>query len=39
MLGVLHDKDFMAVRLATAAGADIGELRADIERLLLSEAA
>jgi ATP-dependent Clp protease ATP-binding subunit ClpA len=39
LLGVLHAREFMAVRLVTAAGVDVGELRAGIERLLTSEAA
>ncbi|MBE1535419.1 Clp protease N-terminal domain-containing protein [Actinomadura algeriensis] len=39
LLGVLHDDDFSAVRHAWAAGADVGELRADITRMLTSEAA
>jgi ATP-dependent Clp protease ATP-binding subunit ClpA len=39
LLGVLHDKEFMAVRLVTEAGVDAGDLRAGIERLLIFEAA
>ncbi|QFG26027.1 Clp protease N-terminal domain-containing protein [Actinomadura sp. WMMB 499] len=38
LLGVLQD-DSSAVRLAWSAGADVGELRADVTRLLTSEAA
>ncbi|TDD69961.1 Clp protease N-terminal domain-containing protein [Actinomadura rubrisoli] len=39
LLGVLHDKEFLAVRLVTEAGADLGALRADVTRQLTSEAA
>ncbi|WP_443603993.1 Clp protease N-terminal domain-containing protein [Actinomadura nitritigenes] len=39
LLGVLHDEDFLAVRLATEAGVDVPGLRADITRLLTAEAA
>ncbi|MFV2179122.1 Clp protease N-terminal domain-containing protein [Actinomadura sp. LOL_016] len=39
LLGVLHDDDFRAVRLAWEAGADVQELRTDITRLLTSRAA
>ncbi|MFB4307575.1 Clp protease N-terminal domain-containing protein [Actinomadura sp. GTD37] len=39
LLGVLHDGDFLSARLATEAGADVGALRAGVERLLTAEAA
>ncbi|MEV4679144.1 MULTISPECIES: Clp protease N-terminal domain-containing protein [Actinomadura] len=39
LLGVLHDKEFMAARLVTGAGVDVGELRAGVERALASRAA
>ncbi|MER7547561.1 Clp protease N-terminal domain-containing protein [Actinomadura sp.] len=39
LLGILHDEDFLSVRLAKEAGADVAELRAHVERLLTSEAA
>ncbi|WP_433478590.1 Clp protease N-terminal domain-containing protein [Spirillospora sp. CA-142024] len=39
LLGILHDDDFLSVRLATEAGVDVGSLRARIDRLLASEAA
>ncbi|MFB4297365.1 Clp protease N-terminal domain-containing protein [Actinomadura sp. NTSP31] len=39
LLGILHDDDFLSVRLATEAGVDVAELRADVTRLLTSEAA
>jgi ATP-dependent Clp protease ATP-binding subunit ClpA len=39
LLGILHDKDFLAVRLATEAGVDVRGLRADITRLITTEAA
>jgi ATP-dependent Clp protease ATP-binding subunit ClpA len=39
LLGLLHDKDFLAARLAAEAGADVASLRADITRLLTAEAA
>ncbi|TDC81116.1 Clp protease N-terminal domain-containing protein [Actinomadura sp. 7K507] len=39
LLGVLHDDDFLSVRLAAEAGADVRELRARIDRLMSSAAA
>ncbi|MEU8346016.1 Clp amino terminal domain-containing protein, pathogenicity island component [Actinomadura meyerae] len=39
LLGILHDDDFLSARLAAEAGVDVPALRADIERLLTSEAA
>ncbi|MEU8799814.1 Clp protease N-terminal domain-containing protein [Spirillospora sp. NPDC048819] len=39
LLGLLHDDGFLSVRLATEAGADVRELRADVERLMTSAAA
>lgn len=39
LLGVLHDDGFLAVRLATEAGADAARLRADVERLMTAKAA
>lgn len=39
LLGVLHDDDFLAVRLTAEAGVDVRGLRADITRLLTAEAA
>lgn len=39
LLGVLHDDDFLSVRLATEVGVDVAELRARIERLMTSRAA
>ncbi|GAA1873484.1 Clp protease N-terminal domain-containing protein [Actinomadura bangladeshensis] len=39
LLGVLHDEDFLSVRLAAEAGVDVPRLREHVERLLTSEAA
>ncbi|MFG2085969.1 MULTISPECIES: Clp protease N-terminal domain-containing protein [unclassified Spirillospora] len=39
LLGLLHDDDFLSVRLTTEAGADVQELRSHIERLVTSAAA
>lgn len=39
LLGLLHDDDFRAVRLAWESGADVAELRTDITRMLTSRAA
>ncbi|NKZ05197.1 Clp protease N-terminal domain-containing protein [Actinomadura latina] len=39
LLGVLHDKESMAVRLVIEAGVDAGALRDHIDRLLTAEAA
>ncbi|TDD70134.1 hypothetical protein E1293_35095 [Actinomadura darangshiensis] len=39
LLGLLHDEEFMSVRLLTEAGVDVTALRADIDRLLTAEAA
>ncbi|MWA05023.1 hypothetical protein F8568_032610 [Actinomadura sp. LD22] len=39
LLGILHDDGFAAARLATAAGADTAALRAEVTRLITTEAA
>jgi len=39
LLGILHDNDFLAARLAAEAGVDVGALRTGVERLLTAEAA
>ncbi|MFI0406893.1 Clp protease N-terminal domain-containing protein [Actinomadura sp. 3N508] len=39
LLGLLHDDEFLSVRLATEAGVDVPALRAQIERLTTSRAA
>lgn len=39
LLGVLHDDDFLSVRLATEAKVDVAGLRAHIESLITAEAA
>ncbi|SFN27183.1 Clp protease N-terminal domain-containing protein [Actinomadura madurae] len=39
LLGVLHDKEFMSVRILSEAGVDVAALRAHVERLLSAEAA
>jgi len=39
LLGVLHDGDFLSVRLVTEAGVDVEELRTEVRRLLTSKAA
>ncbi|MEV0666620.1 Clp protease N-terminal domain-containing protein [Actinomadura luteofluorescens] len=39
LLGVLHDGDFPSVRLVTEVGVDVEELRAEVRRLLTSQAA
>ncbi|HEU5028725.1 MAG TPA: Clp protease N-terminal domain-containing protein [Spirillospora sp.] len=39
LLGILHDKDFLAARLVAEAGVDVPGLRADVTRLITTEAA
>nr|WP_268247750.1 Clp protease N-terminal domain-containing protein [Actinomadura citrea] len=39
LLGVLHDGDFLSVRLVTEAGVDVEQLRTEVLRLLTSKAA
>ncbi|NDU76155.1 Clp protease [Actinomadura sp. DSM 109109] len=39
LLGLLHDGDFLSARLATQAGVDVEELRAEVRRLLAAKAA
>jgi ATP-dependent Clp protease ATP-binding subunit ClpA len=39
LLGILHDDDFLSVRLAAEAGVDVKRLRADVTRLMDTEAA
>nr|WP_277752888.1 Clp protease N-terminal domain-containing protein [Thermomonospora catenispora] len=39
LLGLVHDADQPACRLLWEAGADLGELRVDLERRIAAEAA
>ncbi|WP_446474125.1 Clp protease N-terminal domain-containing protein [Actinomadura opuntiae] len=39
LLGLLQDEDFLSAKLAAEAGVDVAGLRADVTRLLTSEAA